>query len=394
MVMIVPLITALVLRYRWAKHVVWWEYLCQFAIAALLVFIMKVVIGTAQTTDTEYWGDLVQTVHEKEPWNEWVSQQCECCCDKEGKNCTKYDCSYQDDHSPNWWVTTVMGTTYGIDEAMYEKILQKFGGQRQVIGSVRNHSANSYASCRSDSKFRGKRVGQVSHTYATSWNQTYETHHFVASQHRYKNKVQASSSIFNYPEVTKEDIDHYGLYNYPAVNDNHDLPTILAPASISPMQIEQAEKKLKWLNGKLGPRGNNRQVRVWILIYDKKPSTVAQLQEAYWKNGNKNELVVTIGLKEGNVVDWCHVFTWSEVMTIPIDVRNFVLDQDTLNLSSLADNLYEVVEKDWHRKAFAEFSYLTVEPPMWSIIVALVLQLLVNIGWAFFSIRNEFTLSR
>lgn len=65
------------------------------------------------------------------------------------------------------------------------------------------------------------------------------------------------------------------------------------------------------------------QVRVWVLLFNNLPRETGLLQEAYWVNGNKNELVICIGLNEDKIM-WSHIFSWTESQTIKIELRNFI----------------------------------------------------------------------
>ena len=63
---------------------------------------------------------------------------------------------------------------------------------------------------------------------------------------------------------------------------------------------------------------------------------------------------------------------------------------DKLNLASLSDFLYTEIDKNFQRKHFKEFSYLSVEPKGWQIILTFILTVLLNVGLSWWLIVNEF----
>jgi len=112
-------------------------------------------------------------------------------------------------------------------------------------------------------------------------------------------------------------------------------------------------------------------------------------QESYWKGGNKNEFILAIGTDRSGKVTWAHVISWTEVDRLKIDVREFALNQGTLDLLDLSQYMVEEVNERFVRKSFAEFSYLTVEPPGWAVALSYVLTLLVNLGLSVWIIHNH-----
>jgi hypothetical protein len=358
----------------------WWEYLLQFGIAVVLIVIMKIVGEKAQTNDTEYWGDLIKKVEYYEKYSIWdhetCSRQVQCGTDSKGNAiyCTEYyDCSHLDTYPARWEAITVSGWNISITKSDYESLVKKFQAVPQFRDMHREKECGF-----------GDRVVDDGNMYYAEWKGSPETSEFVSKTHTYENKVQCSNSVFNYRPVSEEDIKAFGLYHYPDIR-SYKVPTILGGSNLP--ELSQAEQKLQFLNGDLGPK---KQLRVWILIFRNKTLSSAKLQEAYWKNGNKNEFVVTIGLNNLDEVQWCYPFSWTEVQELKISTRNFVVAQKKIDLVALADFLYPELRSKWVRKQFKDFSYLTVEPPLWGLIVAFVLQILFNVFYSIWAVRNEF----
>lgn len=107
--------------------------------------------------------------------------------------------------------------------------------------------------------------------------------------------------------------------------------------------------------------------------------------------GNKNEFILCIGLDKNRNVTWCRPFSFTEAQETKVEVRNYVQEMGRLNLSLISDFLYKELDKNFVRKKFKDFSYLTVEPKDWQVTLTFILTLIVNIFVSMWIIKNEFT---
>ena len=127
------------------------------------------------------------------------------------------------------------------------------------------------------------------------------------------------------------------------------------------------------------------------LIIDKDEDIeISELQRSYWKGGNKNELVVCLGI-DSTKVKWCNAFSWCDVPTIDVKTETYFTQNDTLDLKAYSDLLRESLDNgEWVRKKFEDFSYLKPELSLTQQIWILVISILLNIGFAIFVIKNNF----
>ena len=221
--------------------------------------------------------------------------------------------------------------------------------------------------------------------YSSEWKGDYDTYEFFASKGTYKNKVKCAHSVFNFPNVPEKEVKKYELYNYPDIQDGNKLNVILGYKGYVHNPI--TDKKFDWINGMYGQK---KQVRVWVLLFKDKPRNIANLQEGYWKGGNKNELNICIGVDKSNNVKWCHIISWTESQAMKVRTKNYVESMEKLNLDSLAGYLTTNIPKDWKRKRFRDFEYLTVETPTWALITTYILVFLASIGINIWSISNKY----
>lgn len=364
----VPLLTAVVLLLFFKHRMAWFEYSIPFVVSVILIVASKAITESVQTRDKEFWGSNVRYAEYYEDWNEYIRKTCtesySCGTDSKGntKYCTRtYDCSYVDYHPAYWKIKTTSNEEISISSAEYAHLTRQFGNEEFVELSRNYHSDDG-------------------DKYVTAWRGERETARPVVTEHLYENRVQASDDVFNFAEVGKEDVAFYGLHNYPEVR-NYQCRTILG------FEDALAEKELRFINGDLGPI---KQVRIWVIVFNGKSRDTGLLQESYWKGGNKNEFVVTIGIDSlSRKVQWCYPFSWTEEQRLKIDVRNFVESQGELNLLALAKFLETNIEQSFERKQFADFDYLTVEPPLLSVFITFLLTVALNLGLSWWAIKNE-----
>ena len=136
--------------------------------------------------------------------------------------------------------------------------------------------------------------------------------------------------------------------------------------------------------------GNSKQIKIWMLLFKDKPIKAGELQEAYWKRGNKNELVICIGLNSNDTkIDWVYPFSWTPNKDYLEDVKN-----DFRKIESFDDNqIIQVLQKDiqnFERKHFKEFSYVKVDPPLWAIITTYIITLIITLVCMLWTIDNEY----
>lgn len=345
----------------------WWEFLIPIAVSLILITGFKFGVETSQTRDVEYWGSYITETRYYERWNEYIHKTChreDCIGTGENRTCVtvSYDCSYVDNHPPYWTVLTNTNMSLRVGRSKYESLVDKFGNEQFKDMNRNYHTID----------------GDM---YYSLWSDSLEIEDVVTS-HYYENRVQASNDVYSFDDVSEQDVLDYELYTYPKIKNNHfEYPTVLGYSD------DRIQKSFRDINAVLG---KEKQVRIWVLIYRNQPLRASILQENLWKGGNKNEFVITIGIDNQDHVKWARVFSWSEVEIIKVKTREFITDQDILDLELLASWIKPQLETHFIRKEFADFSYLSVKPPMWAIVLTFVVTLLTNIGIGYYVVNNEF----
>jgi hypothetical protein len=369
--LIIPTITAVILLNFFKSKVIWWEYVLLFAVAPIVILACKFSAEASMTTDKEYWGAYGTEARYYEAWDEEVScrhpiyERQQTGTDSKG-NPTYSDVYVGDEHlydvdkhSAYWRLYDNIGRSHYISQGEYNNLKKRWSNQSFHDQHRDFHSYD----------------GDM---YKTKWDREDKHIETITTIHRYTNKVQASTSVFNFPEVK----DPAGLYEYPSASGLY-APSILGNV----WDKASANRILDIHNAKLG---SSHQVRIWFLFFTGDMSQALD-QENYWKGGNKNEFIVCIGLDKEQNVTWCKPFTWCEVDELTAVVRNEIAGhKGKIDTKKLAEFTVVEVKKKWRRKEFADFNYLTVELPSWAHWMIWIITLLVNVGLAVYVVMNEF----
>lgn len=369
---LIPILTAFIL-FLWFRHkTLWWEFAIPLGCSFLFIILMKLGIETSQVQCKEYWGSFISRIEYYEDWDEEVScrhsYDCNCSTDDEGnEDCeTCYEHAYDVDyHSPYWQLITTTGETIGISETEYNRLAKIFLNQKFQELNRDYHSNDG-------------------DKYFCTWTGDSIKSIPVTTTHYYENKVKvADQSVFHFQKVDTSDIRRFRLKDYPAIvgyNQDALMGDYSADAKI-------ANKKFNYINGLLGGK---KQVRIFVLVFQNQPIEAALYQEWYWSGANMNEFIVCIGTDYLRNVKWCYPISWTPAEKLKSDVKQFVIAQNKLDLCKLADYMQEQVNKQFVRKDFKEFDYLTVEPPTWAIVLTYILTFFINAGLSGWIIKNEF----
>jgi len=370
---LIPIFTAIMLFIFFRYKTLWWEFAVPLASSFLFIILMKLIIEVSQVQSKEYWGSFISKVEYYEDWDEWITQTCTreyaCGTDSEGNTeyCTEtYDCSYRDYHPPYWQIVNTIGETVYITEQEYNR-LSKFFGNQKFADMHRDYYTDD---------------GDM---YSCNWMNDSIKAVPVTTTHYYENRVKvADQSVFHFQKVDTGDIRRFKLKEYPYISDDYKQDALLGDYT---EDAKLANVKLKYINGLLG---HKKEVRLFVLVFPNQPIDAGFYQEWHWSGGNMNEFVVCIGTDASRNVKWCHSFSWTPAEKLKTDIKQYVISQDKLNLSALSDYLQSQADKQFIRRNFEEFNYLTVEPPTWAIILAYILTLCLNIGLSFWIITNEY----
>lgn len=370
--MLVSFVSVAILWFKFKHKTKIWEFLIPFVATFIFALIMNFFTSLVTALKDEYWTGWITKSEYYEDWNELVhyTEQEACGTDSDGN--TIYRTVHKtrvDYHSPYWVAYGSNGEEYSIDSDQYRNFVRRWGNQ----------------------KFKDMRRDYYTDDgdmYYVDFDRQDAHIEVISSVHLYQNKVAVSRSVFNYPEVDKKTIKQYGLYSYPKLTGQWDMPCVLGP-SIPGSHL--AEKTLSIFNAK---RGATAKVRVWLLIFKDQPLDAAIQQQNYWKNGNMNEFVICVGVDSKDKVTWGHAFSWTDVTALPIEARNLVNDQidKKANLAEITSWVDKNLTSRWIKKNFKkDFAYISVSPPWWAVLITILFAAGVNYGLIVWIVQNEFS---
>lgn len=371
---LIPIVGILVAVRLWPHRMTRWELLLPCGVCVPLIFLGKIVGVYSQTNDWEYWTSPGTQAEYYEDWNERVScRHPRYKTVSDGKGGTKtvsdgYEHAYDVDyHPPYWELVDDSGNTVSISSEKFETLAGNRWRNRRFVELHRDYHTDD------------------GDKYVTTWDGSDERMEVVTTLHRYENRPQAANSVFNYPDVTDEDKARFSLVEYPEVTDFYHADNVLG-AQVPRMAV--AERKLSLVNARLG---GAKQIRIFLILYKNQPLDASFAQESLWKGGNKNELVLTMGLNSENKLTWARVFSWSDVEEVKVRVRNLALEQmgEALDLERVIDGLTPLVTAQWRRKSFSDFDYLRVDPPLWSVVLTYLLTMAATCLTVWWCVENE-----
>jgi hypothetical protein len=368
--LLIPVFAAIILIGFFHKNITWWEPLLGAGVSAIVIFVMKITMQTFMYTDTEWWSAPIVRATYYEDWNEYVHQTCTrtCCCDSKGQNCRTetYDCSYVRYHPEYWEIEDAIGNVLSVSQHEFERLCKRFGNRVYVDMSRNYHTDDGDA-------------------YTTTWGGKDENLEISVTSHWYENRVAVTNTVFQFREVDDSTKSKLALFDYPSTDDNHKQPSVLTHVPLKNLSAVQHE--MNCLNARLGP---SAQLKAWVLIWQGGTINTGVMQQHYWKGGNKNEMVITLGVDNKGKPIWCHPFSWTEKHDDEIRIRDWVLSQDsTMNILSMIQMMRGELG-DFQRKNFDDFSYLTADLTATQITWIFIITILINIGVCWWIVNNEF----
>lgn len=364
---LIPLIVSIFLLFFYKKEVVWWEYAILIAAPILIHITTRAIMISYNTTDVEYLGDYITKVRHYDEWDEWIHRTCTRTVKVGNTTQTQtYDCSYRQYHPERWSYFDQNGDEHWLYyEKDYDAIRRKFGTREVFVDMHRNYH----------------RIDGDAQEY--HWNGTESTLWTVTHSHKYKNKILRSGSIFGFTDITEKEADTLGLYDYPIVDydTDYDQLPVLSKRNIPKREVDA----IKTVNGLYGQK---YQFRLYVLLFENKDIEISELQRSYWQGGNKNELVVCLGMN-GNKIEWCNAFSWCDEPIVDIKAESYFSSVDSLDLVDFSKVIRTSLENgDWKRKNFEDFEYIKAELAFGQEITTLIISLLLNIGLAILFIKN------
>jgi hypothetical protein len=319
-------------------------------------------------SDTEYLGGYITKITYYEDWDELVevSHKEQVGTDSDGDPIYHTYYTTERRYHPERWtyVDNTSNFEIPIRKELYNKIKARLG-----TPSIYKDMRRRYY----------KKDGDA---YITIYDGSMEHIYDITNKHRYKNKIKASHShtIFKMSEIDKALADSLKLYEYPNIDDLTQNPILGRVATEDELQV------FRYINAM---KGKKNQFRTYILFFNHDEFDKSEKQKAYWQNGNKNEFIVTLGMKEDSVV-WSNCFSWCDMPKLEIMTRTYFINNPKLNLKEYGIWLNNQIDDNWERKEFSDFKYIGIELSNGQYIGLIILTVIFNLAVSFGIIINQF----
>lgn len=146
-----------------------------------------------------------------------------------------------------------------------------------------------------------------------------------------------------------------------------------------------------YLNKELITLGAQKQLNIVVVITDKSKDFYEALRES-WDGARKNDVILVYGIDKEHHVNWFKADAFADGqsnMSMIKTLNSTALDR-TLDVDLVHEQLH-VIQERFTRLPNKTFEYLNEDftPPMWAIIMTVLINLLLNIGVTWFMVKNE-----
>lgn len=355
---LIPVIAVIILFTTFKQNTAWWEYCLPFFVSIVSAGMVYTIVLFASGADIEYWTNYIISVNYYEDWNEEV-MSVETYTDADGNLQTRtvYEIVY---HSAYYTSVDNQREERRIKKSEYKKIKSKWNNE-SFVDLRRDYYSND---------------GDM---YTSAYPRNPELMVVHTSKHLYQNRISASQdSIHKFQDVDPEE---WNLFDYPDESGMY-VPSILSEYPIS----NQDMHSLNVLNAVWGA---GKKIRVWFLIWEGDETLdTGYAQENYWEGGNKNELVVCIGVDQDKNVNWTHVFSWTEREDMKVQLRNLIAESDKIQIGDYVSWINDNIHM-WEKRDFGEFNYLKIHIPFWGYLVVYFVSGIATAGSVAYAVSND-----
>ena len=179
----------------------------------------------------------------------------------------------------------------------------------------------------------------------------------------YINYVRGSNSIFRLDPPSRREASQLGLISYPDIDtDMLDVEAILVSPKLTGVHVDSCDQDhIRRINAYYGAE---YQIHIFVLLFPASDGvSVSLMQRRFWHGGNKNELVVCLGIEpsaDGSTphkVEWCKAFSWCDAPQLDNATESYFLEHHSLDFEAYAAWLRGNISL-WRRKEFSDFKYI------------------------------------
>ncbi len=336
--------------YAKRPEIEWREWAGGAVLSFGMALLFQYMAVRGMTSDIETWSGYIERVVHYPEWTDEVTTS-----STDSKGNTTYSTSHTT-HPEHWAAETSVDDEHEINEQFYWQLATKFG--RQV---------DTHWVYKAD-------FDTGDHNIYIVENRTAFLFPITGLKH-FENRVKAAPTLFSYSKVPPGS----GVFTYPK-NSNWMASDRLQGWAKQDVSLWEFD----CMNARLGA---SKKVNVIMCGFGDSTRDVAELQEAAWVGGKKNDLVLCYGANTGKVT-WARVFGWSNSELVKRNIETIMLEGvSTAQLPRIeAEIRQNYTKKNWH-----EFDYITLTPPTWAYVVYVLVQLVGQGCFWVWALGNQFS---
>lgn len=333
------------------------NWLRLLVVSVISIAVFAIIVGIdyfAQTADIEIRSGSVIAVDHKEEWDQWHPEVCTTTTDDKGRTSTSCTPGYWEHHDATNRIKTSDDGWITVRKSMDGKV--KFNDSYPNTDS---ELADFYP------------IGTTS-----------------ASRHTYTNKVKASYSIFKNKEVNPDDYPY--LPSYPNTVEGYiKIPRFIGDVSNKPQVLDRLDELNTQLNKMVPNPEKPGKLKSWkevnlifVNLGEGVPYEAGLALQDSWKNGNKNDFVVSFSADSDGKIAWAYAFSWSEVDILKLEVQDLLMNSGEItDFLPILEGVGKLVEEKFERKQFADFNYIQIQPSNLAIGFIWFLELTLLVGY-------------
>jgi hypothetical protein len=213
----------------------------------------------------------------------------------------------------------------------------------------------------------------------------------VALEKSYTNYVQAvPESLFNPKAVNDNSLP--AVPAYPKVRDYYRANRVL-PVGISIPNLKSWNDELSHVLRELGPK---KQANLHVIIVNTPDQMYRYKVEGHedWLGGNKNDVVVFLGVTDYPQIAWADVMTFGGNIgneLFHVTLRDRLYEIGTMDKDAIVSEINTQVLALYDRPQMSNFEYLkdAITPPAWMLILIFLIEMALSMGLTYYFHRNE-----
>lgn len=205
---------------------------------------------------------------------------------------------------------------------------------------------------------------------------------------RWVNYLQAApESLFGMFD-TENDIYEDNIPEYPKVRNYYQVDRVLnVGTDVDVTHLDAL------LDEKLILLGEAKQVNIIVILTNILDPNYRFSVENHWVGANKNDVIVFIGLHE-NTINWVDVMTWARNSgneVFQVQLRDALLALKTYDAVKIANQIEYWIVNKYDRPQAADYEYLKdhISPPIWALILIVILNLALSIGITIYNHKTK-----